>query len=477
MQFRYKLNKDAFKGKKIPPPLSPGSSEEHISPDQRGNHTKSIAAPRPDLLALDAETISQAKQAEIRKKEEALQKEVSRRDLFFLDRLKEYSDESDKKEKEGRKGKKRAAQGTGDDQGSPDAGENADAGVESIIPEAPQEQQPGFFKRLWARIRPGSTEETAPESVVSENATPDADPSPSNAAAPSFAVQAAEAVRQELRSARAEFRTGTSGEEMERESEDDFDPAKDDPEYSRRGLLREGFHFFAKPAVNAVQTKIDKVNSTIDKLTKRPALIRPPGAIWEGKFLQACTRCDKCMHACPKDAIKRAPRKMGLFIAGTPYIEPLKVPCVMCDGLPCIEACDDGALVMPPSRSKFDVKMGYAILDKSKCAAYGGLFCQQCVIDCPIPGAITQTQEGLPEIHKNICTGCGVCARSCNTVNTPVAIKIKPQMVVEAQLRRKEKEQAYEEARVQFESPENFPEPSLESETEESPCEDPHSQS
>ncbi|MCZ6541574.1 MAG: hypothetical protein O6704_07970 [Nitrospinae bacterium] len=50
-----------------------------------------------------------------------------------------------------------------------------------------------------------------------------------------------------------------------------------------------------------------------------------------------------------------------------------------------------------------------------------------------------------------MCTGCGVCVRSCSTVNIPVAIKIKPQMVIEWQARKKameekEKELAAEQA-------------------------------
>ena len=80
--------------------------------------------------------------------------------------------------------------------------------------------------------------------------------------------------------------------------------------------------------------------------------------------------------------------------------------------------------------------MGYAIMDKKKCQAYGDTFCQQCIIDCPIPGAITQKDE-RPVFHKNVCTGCGVCVRSCGTVNIPVAIKVKPQMVIEWQERKK----------------------------------------
>ena len=88
--------------------------------------------------------------------------------------------------------------------------------------------------------------------------------------------------------------------------------------------------------------------------------------------------------------------------------------------------------------------MGYAMLDKKKCQAYGDTFCQQCIIDCPIPGAITQNQDQQPVFHKKICTGCGVCVRSCGTVNIPVAIKVKPLMVIEQQIRKKQQEEEQE---------------------------------
>ena len=128
---------------------------------------------------------------------------------------------------------------------------------------------------------------------------------------------------------------------------------------------------------------------------------------------------------------------MGFLVMGTPYIDPIKTPCVMCDDLPCIPACEDNALL--PVKLE-EVNMGYAILSKKNCKAYSNIFCQQCIIDCPVPGAITQ-DDMKPAIHKDICTGCGVCARSCHTVNSPTAIKIKPFMVTENELFKKKKEE------------------------------------
>ena len=114
--------------------------------------------------------------------------------------------------------------------------------------------------------------------------------------------------------------------------------------------------------------------------------------------------------------------------------------------------------------------MGYAILDKKKCQAYGDTFCQQCVIDCTEPGEIFQVKD-QPVIDNNICTGCGVCMRSCSTVNIPLAIKIKPQMVVEYQLHKKRKEE--ELARIEAEQKKAAQEEALVSQESEEAEEEP----
>ncbi len=430
MQFRYKLAKETFKNKKIPPKKVPG--EDSISADQRGDNTSWTDS---QLLSLDKET---------KRVEPALKsKEVSRRDLFSFARLTDFADAVEKEEKKLPKKKKAES-----DARKPEATEKTETtateapAVEAHSGETSTEEAPapepqkkkGFFRRMANKFRPGFKEEsaeTAENGLASANSDEPrqdvSEPADANAEEPSAAPDA------------KPYQETIFGIPVE----DD-----DEPEFDRRNLLKQGVHFFAKPAIEKVQSKIDLVNETVDKITKRVPLIRPPGALTERQFLQACTRCDKCIHACPKDAIQRVPKKMGFLIAGSPYIDPKKIPCVLCDDLPCIPACPDGALLPPPNNDRFEVKMGYAILDKKNCQAYGDTFCQQCVIDCPVPGAIIQKDE-KPIFDKNICTGCGVCVLSCSTVNIPLAIKIKPQMVIDSQIQKKRLE--IEKARIKAE--------------------------
>jgi MauM/NapG family ferredoxin protein len=402
MDFRYRLAKKTFKNKKTPQKRATGM--DVISQDQRGDDSSPEVSP----LSLDRQTITPKPQLP----EE--EKQLSRRDLFsFGNFMKSAAEldvkpieetEEDDKEKE-------------EDENSLKSDGTSEESVADLEYDHPPSKKKGFFKRLISRFRPDSItdEQEHHASITAENdlTTPEG----------------------EIPSSKTTEKLDQTPEEIPEVVEDD----DVDPEYNRRGLIKQGVHFFAKPAVATVQNKIEKINETVEKFTKRVPLLRPPGAITERQFLQDCTRCDKCIHACPKDAIVKAPKKFGFLVMGTPYIDPMKTPCVMCDDLPCISACPDSALL--PVDSPGEVNMGYAILDKKKCQAYGDTFCQQCIIDCPIPGAITQNKDQQPEFHKKICTGCGVCVRSCSTVNIPVAIKVKPLMVIEQQVRKKQIEE------------------------------------
>ena len=414
MKFRHQLAKKTFKGKKK---NTERGVEDLIDPDQRGN--QSSANVETNILSLDKDTITPEPV-----KEEP--REMSRRDMFSLGNFLDFGTAvEDEAQKSAKKTPQKQLQNEEDEKPEVSAESDPVEGDEKVekIEESEPAPKKGFFKRLISKFKSDPEEELLVQ--------PEPETQPGGETEPESTQVSAEVS--------TEIDATVSDNIFEIEE-------AEDPEYDRRNLLRQGVHFFAKPAVDKVQSKIDGINKVMDKITKRVPLLRPPGAISERQFLQACSHCDECIHACPKDAILRAPKKMGFLVFNTPYIDPLRNPCVMCTDLPCISACPDEALL--PVQNLTDVNMGYAILDKKKCQAYGDTFCQQCVIDCPVPGAIYQVDD-KPIIDKNICTGCGVCMRSCSTVNIPLAIKIKPQMVIEAQLHKKRKEQ--ELARIEAE--------------------------
>jgi MauM/NapG family ferredoxin protein len=173
-----------------------------------------------------------------------------------------------------------------------------------------------------------------------------------------------------------------------------------------------------------------------------PKLLRPPGALEEFDFLVACTRCDKCMRACPQGSIYRAGPQAALA-AGTPIVEPRIMPCFLCTDLPCVTACPEGALVWPKRKvagQELDgppaVKMGTARVKRSLCLTYAkdeqpAQPCRTCVDRCPYPGVAIRMRDpgpdalAHPEVVADYCTGCGLCSFGCPTPEP--AIVVEPQ--------------------------------------------------
>ncbi len=173
-----------------------------------------------------------------------------------------------------------------------------------------------------------------------------------------------------------------------------------------------------------------------------PKLLRPPGALDEFAFLTACTRCDKCIRACPENAIKKAGANMGLAL-NTPYIEPRGIPCFLCVTLPCVAECDDGALVWP-ERTQADgtviegaraTRMGTARVKPRLCVTYEtetreARECRVCVDRCPYPEEAIRIAPptegeaiGHPEVVPEVCTGCGLCVFACPTAEPAIIVE------------------------------------------------------
>ena len=163
--------------------------------------------------------------------------------------------------------------------------------------------------------------------------------------------------------------------------------------------------------------------------------IRPPGALPEAEFLAACVRCGLCVRDCPYNTLKLA--ELGDSVAtGTPYFEARRIPCEMCEDIPCVVACPTGAL----DRALTDIeqsRMGLAVLiDQENCLNFLGLRCDVCYRVCPvIDKAITLERMHnprsdrhamlLPTVHSEHCTGCGKCEKAC-VLPGESAIKVLP---------------------------------------------------
>lgn len=146
--------------------------------------------------------------------------------------------------------------------------------------------------------------------------------------------------------------------------------------------------------------------------------LRPPGALPETAFLDACTRCGDCIHACPAQCITvRGDDGPASF----PHILPRHSPCVVCDDLACMKVCPTDALTLV---ARTEIAMGTALVDTHACLRERGEDCRLCITQCPIgETALALDDQGRVEVRAG-CVGCGVCERACPT--EPAAITITP---------------------------------------------------
>ncbi len=154
--------------------------------------------------------------------------------------------------------------------------------------------------------------------------------------------------------------------------------------------------------------------------------IRPPHALPEPDFLAKCTGCGDCISACPHDVVFALPASSGLRAETTPALDLLRRGCHMCDGWPCVAACEAEALVLPPDPVEDAPpalpRLALVEIDTDTCLAYLGPECGACAHACPVPGALEWEGGIRPVVNTDICTGCALCREAC--IVDPKAIRV-----------------------------------------------------
>ncbi len=144
---------------------------------------------------------------------------------------------------------------------------------------------------------------------------------------------------------------------------------------------RRRFFFRARPAAAAPQ--------------------RPPGALPEAAFEQACTRCDACIPACPPQVIRRGS-------GGFPEMDFSRAGCDFCGA--CQRACTPGALAGAPGFGAWKAHIS------SSCLAQRGVDCRVCGDACDARALRFPPRRGgapVPVLDLAACTGCGACVSGC----------------------------------------------------------------
>ncbi len=166
----------------------------------------------------------------------------------------------------------------------------------------------------------------------------------------------------------------------------------------------------------------------IERLPKHSNLrrfLRPPGALPEKAFVDACIGCGQCANVCPNKCISLYGLEGGLENLATPKINARAQACILC--MACTQVCPTDALqkLEPTEEGKRAVNMGTAVLLEEVCYSYAGRTCGVCYRACPLGGtAMTIGLFEQPTVHPEYCVGCGLCEQAC--VHMPQAIRVMP---------------------------------------------------
>lgn len=132
--------------------------------------------------------------------------------------------------------------------------------------------------------------------------------------------------------------------------------------------------------------------------------LRPPWALAENDFLDACTACNACVERCPERVIVRG-------AGGRPVFDPRLGECTFCGE--CESACTPRALDRAASHEPWTLKA----LAGDACLPRHGVVCSSCRDVCPeraIAFPLTSSVP-VPLIDPERCTGCGACVGVCPT--------------------------------------------------------------
>ncbi|MBN2480960.1 MAG: 4Fe-4S binding protein [Bacteroidales bacterium] len=144
--------------------------------------------------------------------------------------------------------------------------------------------------------------------------------------------------------------------------------------------------------------------------------VSPPGSLSLKHFTDRCTACHLCVTSCPTGVLQPSLLEYGLKGIMQPHmdyaVEYCNYECTICS-----QVCPTGAIMPLTVEDKKLTQTGVVHLILDKCVVVTDLTaCGSCSEHCPTQAVrMVPYQNGLtiPEIHTEICIGCGACEYAC----------------------------------------------------------------
>jgi len=138
-------------------------------------------------------------------------------------------------------------------------------------------------------------------------------------------------------------------------------------------------------------------------ITGAPVAQRPPWALPEHLFANACDGCGACIRACPPAILVPA-------AGGLPRVDFARGACTFCHR--CADACDRHAFLEPAAGPAWTLRAQIS----AACLEPQGITCRVCETACdenalrfrPMTGGRAQVL-----VSADNCTGCGACVATC----------------------------------------------------------------
>lgn len=191
---------------------------------------------------------------------------------------------------------------------------------------------------------------------------------------------------------------------------------KQEPVASKRRFLIAGLTTTAAAPhlLTQAQETLAKLGGKRAYYTEHP--ITPPGSVSRAHFADRCTSCHLCVSKCPSHVLKPAFMEYGLGGMMQPTVNFKDGFCNF-DCTLCGHVCPNEAIRPLTVEQKHLTQMGIVVFIKENCIVYtDGTSCGACSEHCPTQAiAMVPFKDGLtiPEVHTDICVGCGGCEYVC----------------------------------------------------------------